>query len=162
MDYFELTNKIKGNFTKDWMTPSQSKVFEQIKGRYASQSIINIYGDSGVGKTFLAWNLEHELNAKYIKDISELMSHNLLVIDDCPHNRNYVRDLIQESFFYDINKIIFFTDKKAEDDVTKINLELTEEDKVKFKNNLWRSFDFVFNVEKFGFSLNSLIKYNGG
>ena len=160
MDYYTLTNKIKGHFTRDWLTPSQSFVFDEIENKYDSQKFINVYGSPGVGKTFLAWNFEKELGAKYIKSLSEIESSSVLVIDDYQHARRSIRDLIQEVFFHDVNKVIILTEKKAEDDITKIELSLVEDDKSKFKNNLWKEFNFNFRNEKSEYDLNSLIKNN--
>ncbi len=104
--------------------------------------------------------IEKELGGIYIKNISQLSACSLIVLDDFSHKRNCIRELIQEAIFCDVKKIIFFTEKKAEDDITKLNLNLTESDKTKFKNNLWQHLSFNFVTEKQEYNLNSLIKYN--
>jgi len=160
MNYYDFINKVKENYSVEWLTPSQQAVFQMISQVYKFHEIINVYGHVGVGKTFLSWVIEKELSGFYIDNISEMEDSGLLIIDNCSNRRKNIREIIQESMLYEIDNIIIITDKKANDDIFSIELSLTDEDKTCFKNNLWRQFNLNFEHESPECNLHNLIKSN--
>ena len=155
-----LINNIKDKFDMTWMTPSQRSIFDLITQKFTTQKVINIYGQSGTGKTFLAWNLEKHFDAIRVSNLEDAENATVVILDNYSHKKTEIRSLLQEMFFKNIDKIIVITDKKAEDDIVCLFLDFTSEDRKVFKNNLWKHFNFDFGNEKDEYNMNSLIKYN--
>lgn len=160
MSYYMLINNIKDKFDLTWLTPSQRSIYDLITQKFISHKIINIYGQPGTGKTFLAWNLEKHYGAIKVSNIDDVENASVVIIDDYGHKKTDIRALLQEMFFKNIEKIIVITEKKADDDILCLFLDFTSEDRKVFKNNLWKHFNFDFSNEKEEYNMNSLIKYN--
>lgn len=62
----KILNLIKTNLTENWLTDSQRKVWMQLsKFMEPPYYVVNIYGVSGTGKTFLGWLLQKQGRAIY-------------------------------------------------------------------------------------------------
>ena len=158
MNYIELTNNIKENYTVDWLTPSQAQLYEKLTKKFKVHKIINIYGSIGVGKTFLGWNLADYFDGNYAQKIESLESNNINILDNCSNNRNFVRSLLPIMVQKSIKKIFVITDNQVRDDYVSFELKLSNEDKKVFKHNLWEKFDLNFTKDKN--DMHSLIKFN--
>lgn len=160
MDYITLNNRIKDIFNEDWLTDSQREVYKTVLEKYQTHKIINIYGDSGTGKTFLGWNIAKAMSASYTSSIEDNELKAIVVLDNWSHKKQDVRNILPIMHLNGIKKVILITEKKVKDDVISLELLLTESDKVKFKNNLWKNFNLVFEKERLNDNLHSLIKAN--
>ena len=160
MDYITLNNRIKELFTEEWLTTSQKNIYTTILNKFKTHKIINIFGEPGTGKTFLGWNIAKTMAASYTSNIEETGLQNIVVLDNWSHKKQEVRNLIPTMHLKGINKLILITEKEVKDDIIRLELLLTEDDKKIFKNNLWKNFDLKFDKEKKSDNLHSLIKQN--
>lgn len=140
--YIDVLNRIKKNFSKDWMTPSQLKAFEELQNFLSPPyRVINIFGEKGVGKTFLAWMLQKEDIGIYISSYDDLVSisnKKLIILDNSDNRRSFVRMIRNELYIKNIKGIILLTGYMAEDDIPCIELKLTQDDIALAKANLYR------------------------
>lgn len=160
MDYQDLTNRIKTNFSAEWLTPSQNQIFTKILEGYKAHKIVNIFGKPGVGKTFLGWNLNRVLASTYTKDIKVDNLCSIVILDDYSHTKNEIRQLLPIMQFQKISKIILITNMKALDDVVSLELKFNEDDKMKFKSNIFKNLGLRFENEKEAYNMHGLIKNN--
>lgn len=160
MNYQDLTNRIKNKFSEDWLTPSQNKIFRKIIDGYKTHKIINIYGKPGVGKTFLGWNLNRSLDSTYTKDINTDDLKKIVILDGYSHTKNEIRKLLPIMQFKNISKIILITSSKAQDDIVALELKFIEDDKKKFKSNIFKQLGLRFENEKADYNMHNLIKNN--
>lgn len=141
-DFVKVLNRIKASCSKEWLTPSQEIIFEECQKLPRSYYMINIYGKSGVGKTFLCWILTKEglgtYFTSYRKYIEADDATTNLVLDNCESDRIFARNLRNIGLRKNIRSIFFITNTRANDDLPSLELKLTEEDIKCVKANLWR------------------------
>ena len=99
-DWLTLTNKIKSRPLEFWMTVTQRKVLTQLEYWLYHPDIVNLYGGVGVGKTFLAWALAHNLPAKHVI-VPERLTPSYdpilnMVVDNAPHTEQAVRNILKQ------------------------------------------------------------------
>jgi len=96
-EFIKILNKIKKNYCKNWLTLNQKNAFASCKKLIKSYFIINIYGTTGVGKTFLGWVLAKEVRGKYFPSLEKHNKTNnmskKIIIDNCESDRNFARKL---------------------------------------------------------------------
>ena len=160
MNYQELTNRIKANFTEEWLTPSQQQIFLKLLNGFKTHKIVNVYGKQGVGKTFLAWNLSAKLEATFTRTLDINSSEELIVLDDYKHSRSDIRHLFSHIQLRKISKVFIFTSLKAQDDIVSFELNFTEQDKKIFKSNIYRYLGINFAKETPNDNMHKLIKNN--
>jgi len=138
--YIDVLNRIKKNFSKDWLTASQLKAFEELQNFLSPpHHVINIFGEKGVGKTFLAWVLQKEDIGIYIPSYEDLVSNKeLVILDNSDNRRSFVRMIRNELYIMNIKGIILLTRYMAEDDIPCIELKLNQDDIALAKANLYR------------------------
>lgn len=135
--FINKCNSIKIKFESSWLAPSQVDAFKGIAKLLEMPKRINLYGCSGSGKTFLAWNLNKELGLKYYPNINLLnnpFEEKGIIIDNFFYDRSSFRKALIE--LYRINKVILITRRPIEDRIQKISLNLNENDIMKIKDNL--------------------------
>lgn len=160
MNYLDLTNQIKTKFSAEWLTPSQKDVLDTLTKKFTAHKTINIYGRPGTGKTFLAWNLAKVMGATYALDIEAPGLGARVILDNCKHAKHQYRTMLLTMHLKGVTKLVLITDKKIPDDITSLELSLTDADKQKFKNNLWKLCDMRFTKEKPDYNMHALIKFN--
>ena len=138
--YLELLSLIKQKCDITWATPSQREIISLLASRYSSHKVINIFGEPGSGKSFLGWLLHKNGYGTYICDPQEILSsipHRRVIIDNAPCER--FSSTKSKSYLQECNytQFIFITTTPVDDDMLKLHLHLTEEDKAKFKQNLY-------------------------
>jgi hypothetical protein len=158
VDYLELINSIKDQYNEEWLTLSQKLLYEKVTTKFQAQKVINIFGDKGVGKTFLAWMITGYFNGYYTKDSNNLKKELVNVIDDFGYRKQDFRNLLPKTQKLNIKKTILISNKKIQDDITCFQLDFKDADKEKFKNNLWKFCKLEFPKEKD--NMHSLIKFN--
>lgn len=162
MDYITLTNRIKEIFNENWLTDSQNNIYKIVLLKYQTHKIVNIFGEVGTGKTFLGWNIAKAMSASYTSNIEDVGLKSIVVLDNWSHKKQDVRNILPIMHLNGIKKVILLTEKEVKDDIVSLELLLTENDKTKFKNTLWKHFDLKFDKEKANHNLHSLIKANIG
>jgi preprotein translocase subunit Sec63 len=137
---------IKEHFNEDWLTDSQRSTLKQVQdargpGRGA---ILNVYGDFGVGKTFLGWLLARSWNCGYYKSFKGVpIGAEVAILDDFESSREFTRRILNQMKIQGIEQIVALSDKRVEDDVWAIQLELTQEDVAIARSNLFKIDLFV-------------------
>lgn len=158
IDYLELMNSIKDQYDETWLTPSQKEIYERVTTKFQAQKLINIFGDKGVGKTFLGWLITIFYEGHYTKDKSNLKSKVVNVIDDFGYKKQDLRALLPNTKILAIPKTILLSNKKINDDIISLELNFETLDRDKFKNNLWKYCKLNFPKEKD--NMHALIKFN--
>jgi ABC-type Na+ transport system ATPase subunit NatA len=139
-EYIEVVNRIKKNFSKDWLTPSQMRAFEELTTFLSPpHRVINIFGEKGAGKTFLGWVLQKEGVGIYVHSYEDLIeSQRSLILDNYSNRRKLVRRIRNDLEMKNIGNIVILTRHAAEDDIPCIEVRLTEDDIRVAKANLYR------------------------
>ncbi len=139
---------IKTNLTEAWLTDSQRKVWMQLgKLMEPPYYVVNIYGASGTGKTFLGWLLQQQGRALYA-DASNLSwksweGQPLIVLDGYDSSRRAVRSLRTQLQLSNIGQVIIITRQKARDDIPCLHLAVTDRDIQVVKANLYRELEVI-------------------
>lgn len=128
VDWIRLHNKVKESATFHMLSPNQQAAFSFLQKavRYANR--LNLYGESGAGKTFVGWVLARELGAQYLPDPSgKMQKAEIIVIDDAPSTRTQSRILYGEALEY-ANSVILLSREPINDHIVQVQLSLTAED----------------------------------
>lgn len=161
--YLQLINLIKQKCDLSWATPSQQEIISLLTSCYSSHKVINIFGDPGSGKTFLGWLLHKNRFGSYISEPNEIgmpIRNHRVIIDNAPTDRFQARSLrshLQESNY---KQFIFITALPVDDDMLKLHLHLTKDDKAKFKQNLYLYCGFQLIHDEQRINLNNLLIAN--
>jgi hypothetical protein len=102
---------------------------------------INLFGATGVGKTFLGWSLAEVMGYRYLPHISHLdnlqsISLKGLIIDNCAPDRKSHRDIRKRLSFWNINRAVLITRFVIDDYTSYVELTLDEQDWAKVADNL--------------------------
>lgn len=136
--WIRLHNRVKESACWELLAPSQRRAFCAVReaARYANR--INVYGESGTGKTFLGWTLARELGVLYLPDPSDQMERaEVMVIDESPSTRSQSRLLYDTAQQY-AKSVVLLTRKPIEDHIVQVHLSITEEDMSWVKDTLNR------------------------
>ncbi|MBC7343668.1 MAG: hypothetical protein H5U02_14690 [Clostridia bacterium] len=139
VDWIQLHNKVKGAANLQLLNSSQRAAFFSIQEavRYANR--INLYGESGAGKTFLGWVLAQELGALYLPSpFSQAQKAELIVVDDAPSTRTESRVVYDYALEF-ASSVVLLTREPIDDQIIRLRLSLTSEDLV-FVGNTLRGF----------------------
>ena len=139
--YIEVINRIKKNFSKEWLTPSQTQAFEELKTFLSPpHRVINIFGEMGAGKTFLGWVLQKEGVGTYICSHEDLIENQKsIILDNYSNRRKLVRKIRNDLEMKNIGNMIILTRYAAEDEIPCIEVGLTEDDIKVARANLYRA-----------------------
>ena len=158
MGYLELINSIKNNYDETWVTPSQKLIYDRVTTKLKAQKVINIFGDPGVGKTFLGWLIATFFKGNYAQNTNDLKDNIVNVLDGFGYKKIEFRTLLPQLQMLSIPKTVIISDKMIQDDIISLELKFDQADKEKFKNNLWKFCKLEFAKEKN--NMNALIKSN--
>ena len=138
--YIDTVNRIKEQASMKWLTPSQLSVYDKVLSFLMPPfRVINVYGQEGVGKTFLGRILDKQGIAKYITSIGDVNDgEGTYVADNCDYRRGYVRNLRNLIHEKHLERVIILTKYPAEDSIPRLELNLTSDDIQVFKANLFR------------------------
>ena len=128
------------------------EVWNLLSDLLESQTFINLYGVSGIGKTFLGWLFHKEGIVEYIPHISCLREYSKIVstvymIDNVLEGRNEFRKVLKESQLLGISKIVAISRYPIDDQIPSIQLGCTDEDIRKAAENL-KGFDSIPNLDE--------------
>lgn len=139
----QIENQIKSLSDASWFFPSQTAIYREIIPFLGElHRVINLYGSQGVGKTFLAHVLCKENRTDYVPS-SELLrtATKPLIIDNAPFDRTFVRGIRNQMRRFNLPQVILITRYRVEDTVPAFALNLTSDDVLLFRANLFRHFD---------------------
>ena len=146
--YTKTLDLIKTNLTENWLTDSQREVWMQLsKFMEPPYYVVNIYGASGTGKTFLGWLLQKQKRALYA-DASDpswqsWKGQYLVVLDGYDSSRRAVRSLRSQLQLWNIGQAIILTCQKAQDDIPCLHLAVTDKDIQIVKATLYRELEMI-------------------
>ncbi len=146
VQWIQYQNALKKNASSQLLAPSQRKCYERIlyHTRYANR--INLFGESGVGKTFLAWVLCKEIKAQYLPSPYEnFYNTQLLIIDDAPHDRETCRQLYDKALNFS-RSVILITREPIDDHITRVHLSLSNEDFITVNRVIYEVCDIAVPV----------------
>lgn len=88
MKWFELQNLLKSCANPSYLSSAQAKAFFKALELLMCFGRCNLYGDSGSGKTFVAWILQKHYGAYHCIDYSRIASipptNQLIILDNFP------------------------------------------------------------------------------
>ena len=134
-------NQIKNKRTVEWLTPSQQAVRSSITDTLRIPTTVNLFGNQGVGKTFLCWTLASELRFTYLPHPGLVTSlsnaqHDGVIIDNCRADRQMHREILKTMRFHNVDRVIIVTQQMIKDYTQFVELRLTESDILTVQQNL--------------------------
>lgn len=140
-EYDKVLNSIKDQCLRQYATPAQEQIFEMILNKFKTQKIVNVYGSTGVGKTFLGWLLERHGYGKYCVNREELdglqKECKWVILDNGPISREESRALRVVLLDKSIKQMVVLTNKPIDEEIPKLQLCFGTEEREKFKQNLY-------------------------
>ncbi len=146
--FSETLSRIRTGINETWLTDSQKKVWIQLnKLMGPPYYVVNIYGVTGSGKTFLSWLLQKQGRAVYAdegeRDWTAWRGQPLVVLDGYDSSRQAVRSLQAQLQLSNIGQVIILTRQKAQDDIPCLHLTVTDKDIQIAKGNLYRELNLI-------------------
>lgn len=125
-----------------FLTPSQQDTFRLIlEFIHDREQRINLWGNPGVGKTFVAHYLDYQAEGLYACSIKnhrtfEFSPNSIVIFDNAIHERKAARLIFGDLLWAGAATVILITRNPINDAVRKVNLSLTIEDIEQFKKNV--------------------------
>lgn len=143
VQWIDYHNTLKSKASSILLAPSQIICLEKILEYSEFANRINLFGVSGVGKTFIAWVLHKEHGLLYLSNADEkYINTNVMLIDEAPHDRDECRNIYDTALEYS-NSVILITRQPIEDHITHIKLELTNKDLYVINKTMYRECNIV-------------------
>jgi len=140
--FVDILNRIRQHANPDWLTPSQQAAFDLLRERLNFLDEVNLWGRHGVGKTFLGWMLQVQALAVYAPRLEEEgkkqmeLLRRTIVVDNLDWRREEVREALRWCRSLGYKKVVFFTTEPVQDQMSTVELRLTDEDMEKVVANL--------------------------
>ena len=140
--FVDILNRIRQNANPNWFTPSQQAAYNILSERLGFLDEVNLWGNLGVGKTFIGWILHKQRLAVYAPRLEEIVQkqgsavHQIAVIDNMGWRRHEVRDALHLCRSQGCEKLLLITTEPVEEQMAVVELQLTEEDLAKASTNL--------------------------
>ncbi len=140
-----LLNRLRHELRWQWLTPSQRVASEQLVDFLRIHDVANLFGEHGVGKTFLAWVWHKEWQwlgfgriayFPFPSQIAPVEGRRFAIVDNLPSHREAVRDALRQSRLCGFQQTLLITVHAADDQMPKVRLALTEEDVTQVANLL--------------------------
>ncbi|HEY9694178.1 MAG TPA: hypothetical protein V6D15_18395 [Oculatellaceae cyanobacterium] len=158
-------NRIRRFFSTQWLTTNQKQTYDRLRQLLSFQDSVNLYGQSGVGKTFLIWVLSKEVSTDFYSNWEQLeekevdsdsdrsntthatTSYNvpsampqggdyaIAVVDPHPWRRDAVRQTLSTLHRLGYRKIIIVSDEPVADQIPSCQLTLAQSDLGKIYQN---------------------------
>ena len=132
------------------LTPSQTSAWDAVLNAVQMwEKQINLWGNPGVGKTFLMHSLHHYAELVYFSDLSrydaQVSQDSVVAIDNAPSIRQEARRLYDKIRWGDKDytgpvNVILITRQPIDDDIRNIELTLTDTDIVHIENIVQQQF----------------------
>ncbi len=137
--FVDILNRIRKNQNVDWLTLSQKAAFDLIRERLKFLDEVNVYGNHGVGKTFLGWVLQAQGLADYaprLEDVKPSFLNRTIVVDNLGWRRSEAREALHHCRNLGYRQVILITEESVQEQMTTVKLTLTEADIEKAIGNL--------------------------
>lgn len=140
-EFIRLLNQIKTHRTLDWLTPSQVEAMLDLRKTLRIPGTVNLFGSTGVGKTFLGWSLADETGYVYLPHIdhlADLQNQEIvgLIVDNCASDREAHRNILKQLSFQEIRYAVLITQQMIDDYTSYVELRLEAQDWDKVTENL--------------------------
>jgi len=131
--YVTWINTIKEKADETWLTQSQRKAYETILTKWQSHSFVNLYGKSGVGKSFIARLLAKIHGYYYTHNLNDVPDNTIqVVLDGVEYNRQ-LRSIVRER---NLGRVILITQNVVKEAMPYLSVELSDKDVSQFKVTL--------------------------
>lgn len=137
--FVDILNRIRQYANLNWLTPSQQVAWNLLLERLSFLDEVNLWGRHGVGKTFISWMMEAQGLAVYAPRLEEVKERSLqrtIVVDNVSWRRGEVREVLRYCRSQGYEKIVLITTEPVQDQMSTIELRLTNEDLEKAVANL--------------------------
>lgn len=140
-EFIRTLNLIKAKRSATWLTDSQQAALAALRNILRIPCAVNLYGASGVGKTFLGWHLADEFRYAYFPHLdlfvkTEHMDAPGVVVDNCRPDRQHHRETLKMLGFRGIHHSILISREPIRDYVHCVELGLTANDITRVRDNL--------------------------
>ncbi|MBC8263376.1 MAG: hypothetical protein H8E47_04545 [Anaerolineales bacterium] len=140
-DLIRALNLIKTRRDPAWLTVSQQKALAALQEALRVPCTVNLFGATGVGKTFLAWTLADELGYTYFPHLDhferiEDLHTTGVVLDNCRPDRRTHRHTLKTLSFQNVRYAVLITRQMIQDYTHYVELALTPADRTKAWDNL--------------------------
>ena len=140
-DFIRALNLIKTRRTPAWLTPSQQEALAALQEALRIPGTVNLFGATGVGKTFLGWTLADELGYIYFPHISRLEQledpqATGVILDNCQPERQAHRNTLKILRFCNARHAVLITRQMVHDYTHYVELRLMPADQAKVCENL--------------------------
>lgn len=136
-DWLRLVNEMKRRTPQEYFTPTQQAAYNSLIEllQFPNQRI-NLYGVSGVGKTYIAWGLVRALEAVHVPLPERLCEYGgrdlpLIIIDNSPIYEDDLRTILADAALMDAGSVLFITRKPTALRMRQIHLDLPTLDDVR-------------------------------
>jgi len=140
--FVDILNRIRQNTHPNWLTSSQQTVYDLSRERLKFLDEVNLWGDHGVGKTFVCWVMYSQRLADYVprlEDVKQeeaLLPRRTIIVDNMSWQRAEVRDALHFCRSLGYNKIMLITTEPVQEQMATLELSLTNADVEQVKRNL--------------------------
>jgi len=131
--YIAWLNQIKERADETWLTESQRQVYDHLLSKWRSQLFVNLFGVSGVGKSFIARLLARYHDYVYTHQLGEVPPGSAnVVVDDADYSR-LLRPLARD---LGVGRVLLVTRSEIRETMPKIELTLSQRDVQQFCTTL--------------------------
>lgn len=137
--FVDILNRIRQNAKTNWLTTSQKAAYNLLRERLNFLDEVNLWGGHGVGKTFLGWVLWAHGLAVYaprLEDVEPAPLLRIIVVDNSDWRRAEVREALRYCRSQGYEKVVLITTEPVQEQMSVIELGLTDEDIAKVIFNL--------------------------
>jgi len=140
-DLIRTLNLIKTQRDLAWLTVSQREALTALQEALRVPGTVNLFGATGVGKTFLAWTLADELGYIYFPHLDhfervEDLHTTGIILDNCCPDRQTHRHTLKTLSFQNVRYAVLITRQMIQDYTHYVELVLTPDDRAKAWENL--------------------------
>lgn len=137
--FVEILNRIRQYANTTWLTPNQQATYNLLRERLNFLDEVNLWGKHGVGKTFLGWILQTQGLVVYAPRLEEVRENPLrctIFLDNVGWRRREVREALRYCRRQGHEKVVLVTTEPVQDQMSTVELRLTNEDLEKVVSNL--------------------------
>lgn len=127
---------------QDSLTASQKNAVQSIlELLHDHEQRINLWGNPGTGKTFVAHYLDYQAEGLYacsVKDYKafEISPDSLVIFDNAPYERKVARLIFSDVLWSRAAAVLLITRRPINDAIRKVHLELKFEETEQIKTNI--------------------------
>jgi replication-associated recombination protein RarA len=104
--YVTWINTIKEKADETWLTQGQRKAYDAILSKWKSHTFVNLYGNSGVGKSFVARLLTKTHGYYYTHRLEDVPENTAQVVLDGLDYSRELRSIVRER---NLGRVILIT-----------------------------------------------------